>query len=132
LHVLDMGGCVFHQSLSLAQIGAERRDVGIRAETAAWQTMGMKLAQPCGIADIRLAPWRVLGVTRVHQNDLKPALPENLLGRDPIDPGGLHRDTGHATRFEPVCQLVQILCERAKRTYRRVSAPWVDRRHVHF
>jgi hypothetical protein len=52
----------------------------------------MKLAQPCGIADIGFAPRHVLGVTRIDQNDLKSVLLEDLIGRDPIDTGGFHRD----------------------------------------
>ena len=91
----------------------------------------MKLAQPCGIADIGLASRHVLGVTRIDQNDLKPALLENLVGRDPIDPGGFHRDTGHAARFEPVRQIMQVLRECAERTHRHVSAGRVHRSHVH-
>jgi hypothetical protein len=92
----------------------------------------MKLAQPCGIAHVCLAPRYVLGVTRIDQNDLEPALFENLIGRDPIDPGGLHRHTGNATRLEPVRQIVQVLRKCAKRTYWRVSAGRRDRGHVQF
>jgi hypothetical protein len=33
--MLDMGGGIFHQSLPLAQIGAQGRNLGIRSEAAA-------------------------------------------------------------------------------------------------
>src|SRR5580704_14140697 len=46
----------------------------------------MKLAQPRGIAGIGLALGHVLGVPRVDQSDIKSALLQNLVGRDPIDP----------------------------------------------
>lgn len=92
----------------------------------------MELAQPCGIADGRLAPRHVLGVTRIDQNDCKPALLKNFVGWDPIDPGRFHRDTRHAAGFEPVCQIMQVLRKGAERTYRSVGAGWVDRCHVHF
>ena len=62
----------------------------------------MKLAEPFGIADVGFAPRHVLGVTRIDQDDLKSVLLEDLVSRDPIDTRGFHRDTGHATRFEPV------------------------------
>jgi hypothetical protein len=91
----------------------------------------MKLAQPCGIADICLAPRHVLGVTRIDQNDLEAALLKNLIGRDPINPGGFHRYTGHATRFEPIRQIVQVLRKSAKRSHWRIGAGRVDRSHVH-
>jgi hypothetical protein len=48
LHVLDMGGCVFHQPLPLTQIGAQACYFGIRDEAAAQQAIGMELAQPSG------------------------------------------------------------------------------------
>ena len=74
LHVLDVGDCVFHKPLPLAQIGAQRCDFGIRAEAAPQQTVGMELAQPSGIADVCFAPRHVLGVTRINQNNLEPVL----------------------------------------------------------
>jgi len=35
LHVLDVGGCVFHEPLPLTQIGPQGRNLGIRAEAPA-------------------------------------------------------------------------------------------------
>ena len=81
---------------SLAQIGAQGCNLGIRSEAAAQQAVGMKLAQPRGIADIGFAPRHILGVPRIDQNDIKAALLQDLVDRDPVDPGGFHRDTGHA------------------------------------
>src|SRR5947207_10635989 len=52
LHVLDMGSGVFNEPLSLTQIGAQGCDLSIRTEAPAYQTIGMKLAEPCGIAYI--------------------------------------------------------------------------------
>ena len=92
----------------------------------------MELAQPRGIADIGFAPRHILGVTRIDENDLKPALLKDLIGRDPINPGGFHRDAGHAARFEPVRQIMQVLCECAECAHRCVSAGRVHRGHVHF
>jgi hypothetical protein len=132
LHVLDVGSGIFHEPLPLTQIGAQRRDLSIRAEATAQQTVRMELAQPSGIAHICFAPRHVLGVTRIDQNDLEPVLLKNLVGRDPIDPRRFHRHTGHAACFEPVRQIVQIPCKCAKRTHRRLSAGRVDRSHVHF
>lgn len=42
LHMLDVGGGVFHQSLPLAHIGAQRCDLGIRSCRVT--TIGMRLA----------------------------------------------------------------------------------------
>ncbi len=91
----------------------------------------MELAQPRGIANVCLAPRHILGVARINQNDLEPALLKNLVGRNPIDPSGFHCHTGHATCFEPVRQIVEVLRKCAERTHGRVSARRVDRGHVH-
>jgi hypothetical protein len=37
LHMLDVGGCVVQQSLTLAQIGAQRSDSTLRPEAASQQ-----------------------------------------------------------------------------------------------
>ena len=131
LHVLDMGRCIFDQTFPLSQIGAEGGDLCLWAETAPQETIGMQLPQPSGIADISLPPRHVFGVAGVHDDHIEPVPIENLVGRNPIDPGGFHRHAGDATGFEPVCQVMQILSEGAKRTHRCVTGIRVDRRHVH-
>ena len=91
----------------------------------------MKLAQPRGIADIGLASGYVLGVPRIDQNHIKPALLQNLVNGDPIDPGKFHRDTRHAAGSEPIHQIMQVLRERAERAHRHVGGSGVNRSHVH-
>src|SRR5256714_10307249 len=82
----------------------------------------MKLAEPCGIAYICFAPRHVLGVTRIDQNDLEPVLLKNLVDRDPIDPGGFHRDTRNPTHFEPIRQFMQVPCVKVPNARTGVSA----------
>lgn len=50
LHVLDVGSRVFHESLALPQRGAQSCDLGVRAEAATQQSVGMELTQSCGIS----------------------------------------------------------------------------------
>src|ERR1700688_1466968 len=94
--------------------------------------MGMKLAQPRGIADIGLASEHVLSVPRIDQNHIKPALLQDLVDRNPIDPRGFYRDTRYAARFEPVRQIMQVLRECAERAHRQVGASGVHRSHIPF
>ena len=49
-----------------------------------------------------------------------------------LDVHEFHRHTGHATRFEPICQIAQVLRKCAKRAHWLVSAGRVDRSQVHF
>jgi hypothetical protein len=91
----------------------------------------MQLAQPPGITDIGLAARHVLGVARIHKNNLQPVLLKDLKGRDPIDTGRFHRDRRDATGFEPLRQIVQIMGEGPEGAYRRVGAVRIYRCHVH-
>src|SRR5208283_2328793 len=65
-------------------------------------------SQPLGVADVGLASRHVLGVAGVDQHHLESALLKQLVGRYPIDAGGLHRDRSHAATLEPIGQLLQI------------------------
>ncbi len=56
LHMLDMRGGIFCQTLSLAHVGAQGGDLRFGAETATEQTVGMQLAQPSRITNVRLRP----------------------------------------------------------------------------
>lgn len=131
VHVLNMGGRIFDQTFLLAQIGAQGGDLGLRPETAPQKAIGMQLAQPTGVADIGLAARHILGVARIHEDHIEPMPLENFEGRDPIDPSGVHGDVCHATGFEPIGQIMQILGECAKRKHRRVTGIGINRRHVH-
>jgi hypothetical protein len=54
LHVLDVGGCIVEQALTLAQIGTQLGNLALGPEAGAQQAMGMEPLQPLRIADVRL------------------------------------------------------------------------------
>jgi hypothetical protein len=78
------------------------------------QAVGVELQQPLALLHVALAPGKILGVARVHQIDLKASRVEDLVQRDPIDAGRLHRDGGHAAVLEPVREPMQVRRETVK------------------
>jgi hypothetical protein len=103
LHVLNVRGGIVQQPFSLAQVGAQCRQLAFRSEAGPQQPVFVQ-PQPLNIADIGLATRDVLGVTGVDQHHFEAALIENLERRNPVDTGRLH-------------------CDRAKRRNSRTSPP---------
>jgi len=90
----------------------------------------MQLLEPLRIIDIGLPSGHRLHIPRIDQQDLKPARFEQLEDRNPIDPGGLHRDRGDANRRQPLGQALQIPAERPKAADWLVVALAGDGGHV--
>jgi hypothetical protein len=82
----------------------------------------VELQQPLALLDVALAPREILGVPRVHQINLKAPSVEDLVDRNPVDAGRLHRDRGHAALLQPVGQPMQVGGEALKAT-NRVGIP---------
>jgi hypothetical protein len=61
----------------------------------------METLEPLAVGDVALSAGHVLYVAGVHELYLESVLFEDLEGRDPINPCGLHGDRGDATCFEP-------------------------------
>ena len=108
LHPLDVGTGVLDERIPMAQHGAEGEDRGGGPKAAAQQADTVELAQPLTVLDIALATRDVLDVAGVDEQDLQPARLEDVVDRDPVDPGGFHRDTGDATGEEPVGQALEV------------------------
>ncbi len=129
--MLDVGGRIVELPLALAQVRAQRGNLALWPEAAAQQAVLMQPLQPRGVADVGLAPRDVPDVPRIHQHHLEPALLEDLVDRDPVDPGRLHDDRPDAAVREPVGPPMQILGECLERAHRLRIPPWADRGHVH-
>ena len=91
----------------------------------------MQALQPLSVADVALAPRDVLGVAGVDQHDLEPALLEDLVGRDPVDPGRLQGDGFDPALLEPVGEPVQFVGDGAEGSHRLRITLWADGRHMH-
>ena len=102
----------------MAQQRAEGEDRGGGPEAAAQQANTVEFAQPLRVLDIAFAARHVLDVARVDEQNLEPARLEDVVDRDPVDPGGFHGDTGDATGNEPVGQPLEVGGEGAERLHR--------------
>jgi hypothetical protein len=131
LQVLDMSGRIVQQSLALSQIGAQSRHLSLRAEAPAQQAIFVSALQPLCVADIGFSSRHVFGVSGVDQHNLEPALLQDLVCRDPVNPGRFHDHRLYPTTGELVRQPMKILGERLERPNRFRIAIWADRRHVH-
>jgi hypothetical protein len=131
LHVLDVRGRVIQQALALPQVRPQLGDLALRPEAAPEQPILVQALQPFGVADVALAPRDVPGVAGVGQHDLEPALLEDLVGRDPVDPGRLHGDGLDPARLEPVGEPVQLAGDGAEGPHRLRVTLRIDGRHMH-
>ena len=118
LHALDVRGGALHQGLAVAQIGAPRGDGGGRPDAAPQQAHAVQLLQPLAVQDIALAGRDVLHVPRVDEHHGEAAGREDLVQRDPVDPGGFHRHGGDAAGLEPVGEAVEVRGEGRERAHR--------------
>jgi hypothetical protein len=84
--------------------------------------MLVKLLEPLGVVDVRLAPGDVLRVSRVDEEDFEATCLKNLVDGNPINAGGLHRDGGDADLREPVRELMQLAGEASECPHAIVSA----------
>ena len=96
------------QGLALAHIGAQRHDRGGGTEAGAQQSYAVELLQPLAVHNVALAPAHVVHVAGVDQHHLKAALLEDLVERDPVDPGRFHRHGLDPALRKPVGQLIKL------------------------
>lgn len=68
----------------------------------------MKTLQPLCVTDVGLAPGNVPGIPGIDQRHREPTLFQDLVDRNPVDPGGFHDDRLDPALFEPVGQPMQI------------------------
>ena len=96
LHPLDAGADRVHMVAALPPVRPHDANLGGRVKRVPEQAVGVELQQPLALLHVALAPGEILGVPRVHQIDLEAPRVEDLVQRNPVDAGRLHRDRGHA------------------------------------
>ena len=88
----------------------------------------MEFLDPLAVHDISLASRDVLHVTSVDEHHLEASLFEDVVDRDPVHAGGLHRHGVDAAGLKPVDHAIQVRRERLESADRfRIS---IDR-HGH-
>jgi hypothetical protein len=73
----------------------------------------------------------VLGIAGIDQHHLETALLKDLVGRNPVDAGGLHGDRPHSAALEPIGQALQITGAGAEGAHRLAVPIRRDCRDVH-
>jgi hypothetical protein len=124
LHMLDVGGRVVQMSFPEPQVGSKRSDVATGSEAWAQQGAGMEPLQPLRIVDVALAAWHGARFACVGHDDLKATVLKDLVGRNPVHAGGLHRHGLDPERYEPVGHTVEVGREGLESLYRLIAQVW--------
>src|SRR5882724_6669123 len=115
-----MGCLILDQPLAVAKIGPQSDDLFLWSETAAKESIAVKLTDPLRVIHVGLSTGNVLRITCVHEHDLKASSLEDLVNRDPVHARRLHRDRGDPNLLEPVRQSIEISCKTLERANRFV------------
>ncbi|MCY1383433.1 hypothetical protein D9M69_715580 [compost metagenome] len=89
----------------------------------------MQALDPLRIVDVGLAPGHRAGIAGIGQDDLQPATLQNLVDRNPIHPGRLHRHRGDSEANQPGRHLFQVSRESLEGPHRFLGE--VDRHRDH-
>ncbi len=84
------------EAVTVAQERPDGADRLRGPEGGAEEPHGIQILKPLAVLDIALPARGVLDVAGVHQAHLKAARLEDLVERDPVDAGRLHRHRGDA------------------------------------
>ena len=128
LHALDVGGGGFDELVAMPHQGAEGGDRGVGPDAPTQQPKGVQLLEPLAVEDVGLAARDAFDGSGVHQQDLESVCFQNLVERDPVDPGRLHRDRLDAAGLEPRGQRFEIVGEAAELSHCRLG-PTGGHRH---
>jgi hypothetical protein len=91
LHVLDVRCRVVHMPLTKPQIGAKCGNAAAWPEARTQQPTGVQALQPLRIIDIALAARHCSGLARIGHDHFNTTGLEDLVGRNPVHAGRLHR-----------------------------------------
>ena len=108
LHALHIGAGGLDEEVAMAHQRAEGEDRPGGAEAPAEEADRVEFAQPLTVLDITLAAGDVFDVAGVDEQHLEATRFEDVVDRDPVDPGGFHGDAGDATGDEPVGEPLEV------------------------
>ena len=108
-----------HQLFAGAQQRAQLLRLPIRDKTRPDQTMRQQFREPGGIVHVGLAPWHVLHMRGIRQNEFDLAIFEHMPDRLPVHARRLHGHVRAAVLGKPVRQGQKTLRGRRKRLHFR-------------
>ncbi len=128
LHVLHLSSGLLDVPVPQSPDRAHVFHVLLQPERIAHQSVSVQLHQPLAFLHVGLSAGHILGVLRVHQHHPDAMLFQNVVQRDPVHAGGLHRHSIDPARLQPFRHLVQG-CRPAAKFPHRIRIP--IRRHGH-
>src|SRR6188474_1097424 len=90
------------QAVAMTHVAAKSGDLGGRPKTASKQPYGVQLLKPLAVSDVALSAGYVFDVACVDEHDLQTSSFQDLVKRDPINPGRFHGHGGYEAGDEPV------------------------------
>jgi len=73
--------------------------------------------KPLAVGNVTLPTRNTLQVVSVDQEDFQPSRFEDLEERNPVHPGGLHRDSANTAPLKPIGRGMQITGEASEPAY---------------
>src|ERR1039458_7939641 len=111
LHVQDVLGGHLNQAAAMSPERSYGADKSRWPETGTEQTNRMQVLEPLAIGYVCLPARNVFHVLCVDQIDLESPCFQNLIDRNPVHAGRLHRDRMNPALLQPVGQGMQIASE---------------------
>jgi hypothetical protein len=102
LHMQDMLSCHLDEAAAMSPKRSYGTYESWWSKTGTQQTDRVQILKPLAIGDVSLPARNVLHVLCVDQVDFKPASFEDLVDRNPVHAGRLHRDRVNPALLEPV------------------------------
>ena len=127
LHVQYATRAVLGQPLRLADVRAQRTNRVTGPEGPAQQPVRKELPDPLAVQDVALAPRDLLRHPRRHQHHLEAGPVQDLVDRDPVHRGRLHRHLLHPAGRQPCRHLLQVRREGIERPHRFLAPVGIDR-----
>jgi len=116
--VLDMVGGVADKVRPVSPVGTKDAHLVVGAEGTGQEPIGVETLEPLAIGNIGLPARHVLHMAGIYQVYLKSMLFEDLVAGNPVDPGGLHGDSGDTAFFQPPGHGMEIGREATEAAYR--------------
>jgi hypothetical protein len=92
LHVQDMLCCHLDQAVAVSPKRTNRANESGRPKTGTQQSHRMEVLKPLAIGNVGLPAGNILHVLRIDKAHIHATGLQDLIHRDPVHAGGLHRD----------------------------------------
>ena len=88
------------------------------------KSIGVQLHQPLTLLHVALAPGQIFRVPGIYQIHFQTPLFQNVVYRDPINSGGLHRDSSNPALLQPGGHRLEFGGGASEPPYRLAISAW--------